>query len=88
MSPESQEPKQFSHSHKHFRCGGNGIGKTDGHVAEIKSLTIHDNEDYDSNIKIGFIAQHNKACHEEEALGLLASTLNELLLRQRQLICQ
>jgi Aspartyl protease len=79
MSSEAKEQKKFTSSnHKRFRRGNGNAGKTDGHVAEIKDLTIHDNEEYDSDTTIGFIAQHNKACHEQEALGMIAGTLNEL----------
>ena len=42
-----------------------------------RNLTINDNEDYGSNTTIGFIAKHNKAFREEEALGMVAGTLNE-----------
>jgi hypothetical protein len=76
QNPKNKKQLTYT-NHKHFRRG-NGNGKTDGHVAKLKDLTIHDNEDYDSNTTIGFIAQHNKACHEQEALGMIAGTLNEL----------
>ena len=65
--------KQFSPSNKRPRHNG-GNGNTDGHVAEFKDLNINDDEHYDSDTTVGFIAQHDLARHDE---AMLAGTLNE-----------
>jgi hypothetical protein len=71
---QNPKNKKFSHNNKRS-CNGNGNGKTDGHMAKMKNLTINDDEGYDSDTTIGFIEQYIKACQQEEE-KMLSGTLN------------